>query len=37
MNNFEKYTASPEMMEKLLKEASAKTEKPWETALREGD
>ena len=33
MNNYEKYTASPEKLEKLLKEVSAKAEKPWEAAF----
>ena len=33
MNNFEKYTSSPEMLEKLLKEVSDKAEKPWDVAF----
>lgn len=33
MNNFEKYTVSPEMMGKLLKEVSTKEEKPWDAAF----
>ena len=35
MNNFEKYTSSPEMIEKLLKEVSEKAEKPWEIAFEQ--
>lgn len=33
MNNYEKYTSSPEMLEKLLKEVATKAEKPWEIAF----
>jgi Fe-S-cluster-containing dehydrogenase component len=33
MNNYEKYTSSPEMLEKLLKEVSTREEKPWEIAF----